>query len=627
MKLYKFFIFFVPLLSLYGCGEQVAEVESKKDFIVSVIPIQTSSNNSYISKSAKIIWSSEIMLTSQTAWRVVQITTKIWQNISQNWRIAKLEDTNWWLMFWYQRSILAIDSAKNSYTVSKLNLEKQIEDSKLNLDKSSANYQSTLLDSDKQLEKLNRDIQNNDPNNTSWTLYIQMQKLQLELDKAKLDQQTKIKSDEQTIQNTILSSKNIYADLNNIYQDTYNLWEVILQPKSPALIDAWRWAKDLSTRSMAYNQRDIFSQQQSTLKSIWNDINSGNISKYLDSYKNIVSYTNNMIVSLKNLSSNSVSVTMTQSELDAYNGQISALQSRASGILWSITNQLAWAESFLWVYADNQDSLDKQIQSLEYQISLTKKQLDDGAYVTQNWLDRTKIWIDTNITNTKSMLDGATSNYDFANNTKTPNLETINNQLKSAQVALNQSQFEISKLDVKSPIAWIIADIYVDLWQDVSPGTPIAKIVSNFQEINIHLNKTEINYVNIWDYVTLVNSIWTWLWKIVATSPVADANWDYKVIISVEDDNFDIWSFVDVRIPLSQWGISISINNINILDNWYWSIILRDWSGFINQKVKLWNIFWDSVQILSDIPKNKLIVISDISNYDPDKMTIKIDQE
>ena len=629
MKLVRLFLCCIIILNLSACSMPWSKTEAviiplKKDFVVSVQPISKSSNGWYITKSSKILGSSEIILTSQTAGRVTQITTKIGQNISINWRIAKLEDTNGALKFGYQKSLVAIDSANNNYDISSQNLEKQINDAKLNLDKNNVGYQNTLSDADKQIEKLNRDVSNNDISNISGTLYIQLAKLQKDFDKAKLDQQTKLKSDDQTISNTILSAKNIYTDLNSIYQDTYVLWDNILQPKNTYNQRQWLGAKDSNTKNNAYNQRDLFAAQSDIIKNIWNNITNENLADYMTKYRIYIWYINDTISSLKNAISNSVAAGITQAQLDSYAGQITALQSRASGILSNITSQLNSSNTFLNTYIDNQNSLTKQIELLESQISLTKKQLDDAAYATQNWLDRTKIWLNTQIENTRIWLDSAQSNYDFAKDTKDNNLQTIKNQLKSSQIWLAETVFNMSKFDIKSPIKWIIADVYVDLWQDVSPGAPIAKIVSEWQELEIFLSETEKNYVKNWDYVILVNSIGTGLWQITQMSPIADKNGNYKVIVSVKDWSFDVWSFVDVRIPLSDGWASISVNNISILDNWYGSVILRDGSWFVNQKVRLWNMFGDSIQIQTDIPSKYLIVTSDISNYDPEKMNIKI---
>lgn len=632
MKIVRIFIIFILLLNLSACTAPWSKaapvvVPPKKDFIVSVSPINKSASGGYITKSAKILWTSEITLSAQTAGRITQITTKIGQNVWVNWRIAKMIDTAGTTKFGYQKSLAAIDSANNNYDVSKLNLEKQISDAKLNLDRSDVTYTNTVSDSDKQIEKLQRDLTNNDPNNTSGTLYIQLQKLQLDLDKAKIDQETKVKSDDQTIANTVLSAKNIYTDLNSVYQDTKLLAENVLEPINTYEQRVGLWAKDLSTKAKAYAVYDTFAGQADKIKNIWNDINSGNLADYLQNYKTYISYINDMVVALKNVVANSVDAWITQQQIDAYASQVVWLQTRASWILSSITSQLNNSNSFLNSYQDSQSSIAKQIESLESQIALTKKQLDDAAFATQNGYDRTKIWIDTQTTTAEIGKKSAESNYNFAVNTKNPNLDTITNQLKTAQIWLAQTQFDMAKFDVKSPIAWVIADIYVDLWQDVSPGTPIAKIVSEWQEVEISLSETEKKYTNIWDEVVLVNSIWTGAGIVTAISPVADKNGNYKVVVSVQDSMFDVWSFVDVRIPLSDSSIAIPINDINILDNGYGSVVLRDGSWFINQKVKLGDMFWNDIKIQNDIPSRYMIVTSDITNYDPTTMQIKINKE
>jgi multidrug resistance efflux pump len=96
---------------------------------------------------------------------------------------------------------------------------------------------------------------------------------------------------------------------------------------------------------------------------------------------------------------------------------------------------------------------------LKDQITLAQKWLDDASFNIKIWADRTNLATDSQTKNAELWLKQSQTSYEFAKNTKDLNLESLQNNLKSAQVALAQAQFDQSKLSVRAPIKWIIADI------------------------------------------------------------------------------------------------------------------------------------------------------------------------
>jgi multidrug resistance efflux pump len=64
--------------------------------------------------------------------------------------------------------------------------------------------------------------------------------------------------------------------------------------------------------------------------------------------------------------------------------------------------------------------------------------------------------------------------------------------LRQAQIALEEANFAAAKLIVRSPIVGEIADVMVDVGQEVSPGIPLVKIVSQGKDIDVLLSTEEL---------------------------------------------------------------------------------------------------------------------------------------
>ena len=110
------------------------------------------------------------------------------------------------------------------------------------------------------------------------------------------------------------------------------------------------------------------------------------------------------------------------------------MQSKASGIVASITAQVNGLQSFLTTYKDQQQSLATQIAILENDVVVKKNQLDQ---VSQN---------------SAMSLESTNNNVDFATQTKDMNLQSLQNALRQAQLALDEANFNAAKLAVRAPI-------------------------------------------------------------------------------------------------------------------------------------------------------------------------------
>jgi multidrug resistance efflux pump len=198
------------------------------------------------------------------------------------------------------------------------------------------------------------------------------------------------------------------------------------------------------------------------------DITDKNVVTYLQTYQSIVSSLSDHFSTMKNMFVQNIEDARYKTLLTSAQNTFTALQTKNSSINASITSQLNSIRSYFSSYEDQQQSLEKQIQILREQIALTKKQLDDAKYSTTIASDRTLIGLESQQKITDLSTQSSQNTYDFVKDTQPENLAVIKSNLANAQVSLQESLFNQSKLRVNSPVEGVIADIYVDIGQEVS---------------------------------------------------------------------------------------------------------------------------------------------------------------
>lgn len=626
---------FSLVLLLSWCGKpEVIEELVKQPYYLTVQPLTKSDQAGTISKNAKVLGTSEIIITSQVAGRVTAIATDIGANVSNGQTLIRMSDTAGSIRFGLEKTQLAMQSAQNSYDVQKANLEKQIQDAQIALQRSQLAADTTRSDTSKQLEKIDYDLTNVNGSSSGSSTQIQLENLTKQLTKAQLDYQTKLDADSQTLDNFIITAGNINTDIRNLMSDVVTESDKLLW-----VSDEWRsyndayevylGAKDFASKNKAENAlRELQSLQDDLDTLSTTTITQDNLVSYLSSYNTIISSMNTLIREMKNVFTATIpSSSLSQVSIDSLNTQYNVLATRSSAVASSITAQVNAINSFLATYQQSQQSIAQQVEILKSQISLTQKWLQDAQFNTQLWADRTKTSLDSNLQNSQLSLDSTKLATDFVTNTKDLNLQTIRNQLASAQVALNELNFNAAKYNVASPIRGIVSDVLVDIGQEVSPWTPLARVVSNTQQVEINMTESELQYLSVWQDVVVSNEYQTGSAVIDTVARVASKDGTFKVIISIIGDGFSVGSFVDVAIPLYEWNLMVPINAVNIVDVNRGQIKLWDGSGIVLMTVWLGWVFGEMVEVTDQIAPGMMLIVSDVTNYDPSKYQLDIKRE
>lgn len=569
--------------SLSGCWQAVPEAPKPKQIIeIRTQSIHNADNTGYISKSAKVQWSSEITITSQVAGRVQSLPRRIGDRVSQGTLVTQLQDIN--------------------------NTSNSLANAKIALERARLAEQTTRADITKQQQKIDYDLNNSNALLTGSSTQIQLAKLQKDLEKAEFDYQSKIKADNQTNENLITTARNIQSDLQIILTDTVTETDKLLGITDLYINDTnykdmriYIAAKNITIKESATTNFWTIKALEQTLQWLKSkDITADNVNDYLKNYQSIVVSLSDHFVIMKQVFVDSIEDSRYKTQMTASQTLFSTLQSKASALNASITSQLNSIRSYFASYQDNQESLARQIESLRAQIELTKKSLDDATFNTTLWAERNEIGFDSQIKNTQF-------------------------STQSAELWLQQAQFALSKFSIVTPIDGSVADVLVDVGQEVAPGTPLLKIISPQQQIETTLTIEEVKNISLWQSVVIESDIGSAAGTIVSLATTADKSWSFKVIISLKDSTLPTGIFVQIKIPIQQGTVVLPINALTIVDTNSAMANFRDTKNktIVSKKVTIHAIFGDQVEITDNLPMNYELIITDLSNYDERIMEIQ----
>ena len=425
--MFKKIIFSTFFLFLVSCSNEevlINETIDKNNF-----NIETSSFSSFtgwydIVKTWKIQPIQDITLSSKANWRVWEIFTDFWNDVYIWDKLIALYDTvsNYWLNL--EKSNLWVESSKLNYDSTKISLDKQVWDFKINLDKLEKDHEileKTLVENIKSA-KLNLD---NSINNVDVGI----------TNKAQLDYDNLIKTNLEQIKSFETTSENDYLNLKNIFIDVIDFSDKLLwvTPLNRTLNDSFEdylWAKNRWLKNQL--ELDLI-ELISFNDNLFNSLSSqnfeidklNNVFIVLDEwYWKIIPFLNDLESLLKYSLDN---VNLTSANISWYEFTINWYQSSISWNHTSFLNFKSNVEKFLNTYKDNEESFKKQLE-----IS------SDNAQITYN-----KIILDSEKSLSNSLISIKNANLNFENAIKNRDvtLLQLNNNIK---VSLNSNSLALN---------------------------------------------------------------------------------------------------------------------------------------------------------------------------------------
>ncbi len=626
----KIAIFFILCTLLFSScvktKEEVEQISEKQDFFIQTKKLSSFTWSYEIKKTGKIKPSQEIILTSKVSGRVWSINSDFWQNVYAGQNLVNLVDnvSNYGLNL--EKSSLSLESSKLSYDQNKISLDKQVEDAEIALAREKKDHEilEKKIKEDIELAKINLDNSLSWNNDSVWFT-----------SKAQLDYENLLKSNQEQIKTFESTSKNDYLSLKNSFVDVIDfsdgiLWITNLNKSRNDSFEDYLWVKDsIFLKETEREFIDLMKFKEDTFDSIWkDDLNIENLDSFfnvaIQSYTKIIAF----LDSLEKVLDNSVeNIYFTRTEIDSYKTQTNSYQTELQSKYNSLLSFRSSVREFLNTYSDEEEILRKSLE-----IS------GDTARVSYN---KTVLDWQKSINDSLLSLKTAELNLQNAEKNREVVLKQLQNSIDLAENSRSLSYKEYQKLSISSPINWVVSDILVDIWEDVTLWTPLIKLSSLWtNELEVWFSFSEVDYIKPWDIVK-VDYLWSTLsWTINSISKIADENLNYKSRISVDSPVSISWNIVDVFVPITLSKRLIELKDVKVKSNWLWEVnVLWAYSSSDNEKqslnvekvlLELWTFYWEKVEILSCIDLNDEIcsdleiVISDLSRFDETKFSLKM---
>jgi len=579
----KISLLLVLLFILASCWkEEAVEKIEKKDFIVETKSFSGFTMNTFLEKTGKIASSQEINVSAQATGRVGALYVKEWESVRKWDIIARLDDSilNYWLNL--EKAKNALSKTEISYESTKSSLDKQIADIKINLENLKIDADSSK--SSFELEKIENSLL----------------KLAIDYDNLKI-------SNEQTIKWFYNSLEKDFSIFTTFLDDVIDF------------SDKQLWVT-LKNESENDGFEDYFGIRDTTQKQeterllrellIFKDTNKIDTSLDLNSLSDLWDYTSKvskwykkmdlLLTALQVTFDNSVPSTgLSASEIATKESTIDGYQTSLNTYNASFIVLKNSISSFLDTYLNTEASLVKQIELLE----------SDKKIFTK--------WLDIQVELQENTLAEAIINRDLT-------LQSMNAAIVDAEIAYRQTVKEYSKLTITSPISGVVWEIFIDLWQEVSNGTPLFSISNNIlNEATISFNKKELSFISEWDLVSLDFEWDVFTGSIYSISKSADLNLKYVSRVSFREDLDLIGNIISISVTIIAEYPLIPLNNVKIDSAWVGNVNVLVGDKIIQKSITLGTIYGKSIEVVSWLDSDDLVILNYVDNFDPEKFIIK----
>lgn len=608
--------------------------EEKTDFIVDIKKYKDFSKETFIRKVWKIKSSQDINISSNANWRISNINVKEWDQVYKWQILANIEDNIWNYSINVSKAETWLERARINLESQTISLDKQISDSELNLEKLQKNYDTLKLSIEQNIKKAENDLNNSDYQNMDSKSALDLQKLDNTISKLELDYDNLLISNDETINWFLSSLENSYKSLSLNIDDIIDYWDSLLWVtdlhRNDSLvkkIDIFLWAKDKTERNNSeYLLNQLISYNNWEFDTVSFD-DKEKVFDYLALLDKWFTDSSNFLKSLEKTLNNSIESvwSLSSSDISTYLTKLNWFQTWLQSNYSMFNSFDNSVRSFLRTYKNNQESSLKQIELTKKDREILLKSLSTWEFNADIWYNTTIINSEDSLSNLELSIKTAKSNLENAKKTKEVTIKSLQNSIDDAYISYLSATKEYSKLSVKSPIDWIIWDIFIDKWQEVWNWVSLFSITNkSSKEIEVSFSKDELEFIEEWKEVVIETQDKSYSWTIYSISNSADNNLNYKTVIYFTKDLNLLWDIVNINIPIKVENVIIPVNIVNVSSDSNWFINILAWESFDQKQIKLWKVWWDNIEVLDEIDWETSIVMTDISNYDSTKFNIKI---
>lgn len=624
------FISYIAFLS-WCSNEELDDVFEKNDYLIDIKQLWSFDNFSYINKSWRLDPINNIDVISDVNWRLLNILVKEWQKVLAWDLLARISDINWVYTSALQNAENELNASRIRKEEQLISLNKIISDFEIALRAAKNDHELLTLDLEKQIKELNIKKSSVNLLDENSPASLNLSRLEQEIEKAKLDYENLLLSDNQQKRNFIININNNYNSFKRLLDEVIHSSDVILwvTNSNRHLNDSFEiylWARNSSLKSLSENMLLNLISIQNTYKSV--DISNVDYD-YLLSKINYLNETSNhlneFIVTMDLMLKASVSSSdLPQSVIDWYISQYNNLRNQTQQFNSSFSLLSDQIKSFFETYMDRQLSIKKSISSLEIQLQSQKSSSFNVQDEVVIWYERQILQLRDRISNSEISLERAKNNLNNALENKNVAIKSLDNAINRAQIAYNDALRNYNKLNVYAPISWVITEINSQVWQNLSIGNIILQIWnSSSQEVVFWLSLDELNFVSEWMIVKISDSLNTYDWIVYSVSSVADQNLNYSVRVRLDSWLLVFWNIVNVSIPIEKNLLTLPINLFENIDRNSWFLYVYEWWKVERIRLEIWEIVWQSVTVLSELPYETYIVLSSLKNFNENDFVLK----
>lgn len=634
INLIIFTLFIFLLSSCWGWNNKQELVENedikiqnsnKKPFYIDVKSVWDFDSSYSFKKSWRITWVSDFEILSQVSWRVWKINFREWDRVSANTTLLTLQDSvsNYYLQV--ERSQNSLDRAKITKDSNILTLQRAIDDSLLAYNNSKLNFDTLTRDLQERINKAKFDLEQASLEIEGSSSYLDIKRLENELQKAKSDYENSLLNEDNNLESIFSNIKSSYKSIDLFYFDLLNnldeiFWVSEKNRNKNNSFEIFLSARNSSLKNETENLiRQMFVDYENFKKIDVENLDWENAMGKINIIFNSLSLTKNAIDTSKQAILNSVeSSSFPQSTIDSYYSLINWYWNTYNNLFNQLSTIRDNLRSFLNTLDWNRKSRLKSISLLEDQIKIAKSQIWNNLVAFENALNRTKIDAENSLNNAKNSIESARIAYNNAISNKEVTLRSLDNQIKEAEIALSEARTNIANLTIRSPNSGVISEVLVNEWQNVSPQTPLFRIINEDNiQVELFLTRNELEKVNNWDRVWISYNWQIINWQISRISNVATSDLTFRVFVDILDKVTLIWDFVDVIFYTNNESISIPVNIVSITWEQSWLVFVYnvDENTFSQREITLWSTKWWLIEVVSWLDIEDVLIINDISNF------------
>lgn len=282
----------------------------------------------------------------------------------------------------------------------------------------------------------------------------------------------------------------------------------------------------------------------------------------------------------------------------------------------------------------NSTTKDEKIEEQNIKLKNKKEEIDN----VREEIEKLKInneydlkWKIKEIENQKiAIIESEKNLKDLKNKDNNKELILAENEVKQAQISLDNQVAKLSDYELKAPFEWLVTKNEYQVWDNLWANDDKQIIIENpnILEVSIFADQVDITKLSKWQKAIITYDAFPWSefkWEIIEIdSTPQDKDWvtkyEVKVFLKKEKESIFSWmnAYVNIVTQEKLWVLAIPFSALKTDQNsWeeYVTVLTKD-NKKEKRKVKSWYSDWANVEILEWLKQwEKVLEIDYDSNY------------